>query len=332
MIINQDLTIDCRFCSVISKSNGEDPIGTAVTHEHLLAMEMEFPWSEKRLEENSLIVKANVVIEEKLQSGINIQGQLIAPDREYSQPGYNRIFYFYRPISMFDRFEKHEFIVPNANLDSFGVALLESISQSSDWLADWQKYRQKSSHIRELMICTDGSVDIACGKFGSSIYKQLRSQYAGEQLRVWKTNHFGGHQFAPTLIDLPSGHYWGHLSPEILDNLILHNGSVRELRQFYRGWSGLTQFEQIVEREIWMREGWQWLSYPKAGRVIAIDKVNEDWAEVQINFINTNTNTEEAYHARVEVKGFVMTSSESGREQTLERVKQYNVSHLEKIY
>jgi hypothetical protein len=328
---NQNSLNNCHFCSVISKSNGEDPIGSADTYEHWLAMEMELPWSEKRLEENPIIAKAIALIHEKIKSGINIRGQLIVPDREYSQPGHTRFFYYHRPANLFANFEKHEFIVPNGNVESFAIALLETIPKSPFQLTDWQKYRQNSSHIRELMVCTDGNVDLACGKFGSPIYQQLRSQYAGKQLRVWRINHFGGHEFAPTLLDWPSGHCWGHLSPEILNLLVYRNSSVKDLRLSYRGWSGLTQFEQIVEREIWIREGWQWLDYHKAGQVIAIDEANEDWAEIRIDFANLDRSIKGAYKATVEVKGFVMTAWDSGKEQTLERVKQYSVSHLLKV-
>ena len=38
----------------------------------------------------------------------------------------------------------------------------------------------------------------------------------GSNLRVWQSAHFGGHRFAPTLIDLPIGHLWGHLDEEKL--------------------------------------------------------------------------------------------------------------------
>ncbi|MFQ4143523.1 sucrase ferredoxin [Chlorogloeopsis sp. ULAP02] len=59
-------------------------------------------------------------------------------------------------------------------------------------------------------------------KFGYPISQKLRSQYATgtgsiTSLRVWRCSHFGGHQFAPTLVDLLQKRYYGHLQPEILD-------------------------------------------------------------------------------------------------------------------
>ncbi len=135
-----------------------------------------------------------------------------------------------------------------------------------------------------------GHADVSCGKFGSPIYQQLRSHYANEQLRIWQVSHFGGHQFAPTLLDWPFGHCWGHLSSEVLEVLIKRNDDVLKLRPFYRGWNGINKFEQIAEREIWMQEGWQWLDYLKTGRVVKMDEVDENWAEVRIDFSNQARN------------------------------------------
>jgi len=334
-MIAQDSVNNCRFCCVVSKANGEDPIGSAPTYEHWLALEMELPWTEKRLRENPVLQSASALIEKLIfEHGIKIRGQLLVPDSEYSRPGYTRMLYYRRPAKLFAKFEKHEFIIPDSEVGSFVMALLETLLQSLKKVPDWEQYRQQSSRIRELMVCTDGNVDVACARFGYSIYHKLRSEFAtasNGKLRVWRCSHFGGHQFAPTLIDLPYGHYWGHLQPEILELLVWHNGSVTELYPFYRGWAGLSKFEQIVEREIWMQEGWDWLNHHKSGQVLASDEVNQDWANIRIDFTTTDGSMRSAYEARVEVSGSVMTALNSADELPLEEVKQYGVSRLVKV-
>ena len=101
---------------------------------------------------------------------------------------------------------------------------------------------------------------------------------------MWRTSHIGGHRFAPTLIDFPEGRYWGHLEPDALEKLVLRKGFVSELGRFYRGWAGLSgKFEQIAEREIFVREGWEWTRYLKSGRTLKVDE-NEDRAEVRIEY------------------------------------------------
>lgn len=331
MSTNNNLT-DCRFCSVVSKANGEDPIGSAGTYDHWLIVELALPWSEKLWLENPRVQPIIALIRElSVEHGVKLRAMAIAPDREYSDPNHTRVLYYHRPARLFSQFKKQEFILPEEQIASLARALLKQ----PDDLPRFEQYKQQTRHIRELMVCTHGNVDVACARFGYPIYEKLRKEYAvnsSGRLRVWRCSHFGGHRFAPTLVDLPEGRYWGHLQPEVLNLLVWRNAPVTGLRPFYRGWAGLTQFEQIAEREIWIQEGWAWLDYDKAGQVLAIDKTNEecdaDWAEVRIDFAAPDGSMSGAYEARVEVSGQVTTMGDSGDEQSFEQVKQYRVSRL----
>ncbi|MBN3897490.1 MAG: sucrase ferredoxin [Nostoc sp. NOS(2021)] len=330
---------DCRFCSVVSKTNKEDPIGTAGTCDHWLIMEIPQPWSQDLFQENPTIKPLIGLFQELIvKHGVNLRPMLIAPDREYSYPGFTRVLYYYRPAKLFSKFEKQEFVVPEGEATALVTAILKQLIQQPNDLSKFQQYQQQSNHIRELMVCTHAQVDLACGRFGTPIYRRLRKEYApisNGKLRVWQTTHFGGHQFAPTLVDLPQGCLWGHLEPEVLDLLVNKHGSVSDLRQFYRGWAGLTKFEQIAECEIWMQLGWTWLNYLKAGKVVAIqegeEEENADWAEVRIDYAVTDGSISGVYEARVEVSGEVMSALNSAKQMELKPVKQYHVSHLVKI-
>ncbi|MEH2023703.1 sucrase ferredoxin [Nostoc sp.] len=330
---------DCRFCSLVSKAHKEDPIGTADTCDHWLIMEIPQPWPQELFQEHPKIKPLLGLFQEVFEEHkIKLRPMVIAPDREYSHPGLTRILYYYHPAKLFSQFEKQEFVVPEEKATALVTAILKQLMQQPNDLSEFQQYQQQTSHIRELMVCTHAQVDLACGRFGNPIYRRLRKEYApaaNGKLRVWQTTHFGGHQFAPTLADLPQGCFWGHLKPEALDLLVNRDGSALGLRQFYRGWAGLTKFEQIVEREIWMQLGWTWLDYSKAGQVLAKQEVSqgedEDWAEVQIDFAVPDSSVSGAYKARVEVCGQVMSALNSAKEMQLKAVKQYRVSHLIKV-
>ncbi|MEA5569268.1 sucrase ferredoxin [Anabaena sp. UHCC 0399] len=321
----------CRFCSEISQANGEDPIGSAIAVEQYLIIEAAQPWPvpiwiEPDPMPQGVVDALNFVWE----GGRTIRQLAIAPDPEYSHPDYTRVLYYRQAAQFFAQFEKHEFIVPHALLGSLALALLKHPEE----LPNFDQYRQQTNHIREILVCNHGNVDVACSRFGYPIYQKLRSEYAtvnNSNLRVWRCSHFGGHEFAPTLVDLPQGQYWGHLKPEILDLLVRRNGSVKELYPYYRGWAGLPKFAQIAEREIWMQEGWNWLEYHKAGQVLASDEINQEWADVRIVFTTADRNISSAYQARVEVRGSVMTAWKSGANPTLEEVKQYHVTSLVKL-
>lgn len=336
---HQFLTTDCRFCSLVSKANGEDPIGTAGTCDYWLIMEIPQPWSQNIFEENPTLKSLLGLFQELVfQHGIKLKPILIAPDREYSDVGFTRVFYYYRPAKLFSRFEKQEFIVPENKVVALVTAIFKQLMQQPNNVPEFTQYQQQTSHIRELMICTHTQVDLACGRFGTPIYRKLRKEYApasNGKLRVWQTTHFGGHQFAPTLIDLPQGCLWGHLEPDVLDLLVHRNGSVSGLREYYRGWTGLSEFEQIAERKIWMEFRWSWLNYLKAGKLLAMEEVAEgqkaDWAEVRIDFATTDSSTTGAYEARIEVCDEVMSAFNSAKEMELEVVKLYHVTRLVKV-
>lgn len=330
-IKNEVIDADCRFCSAISKANGEEPIGTAATSDYWLIVELPQPWSEIAwLESPQLKPLVGSIKQLIVKDGVKLKPIAIAPDPEYSQPGYTRILYYYRPGELFAEYEKEEYIVPDAIIGELVKELLKQLQQQPNELNSFEQYRQETSHVREMLVCTHANVDVACGRFGYPIYKKLRSQYAvssNGNLRVWKSSHFGGHRFAPTLVDLPEGRYWGHLEPEMLDLLVLRNSSVSGLRQFYRGWAGLNSLEQIAEREIWMQEGWDWLKYPKTGRVLATEELQ---TRVQLEFTLPDGEKElQIYEAVVEVKGEVMSASRSGGE--LKAVRQYCVTDLVKL-
>jgi len=330
---------NCCFCSLVSKTNGEDPIGTADTCDYWLIIEIPQPWSQNIFEENPTLKSVVGLFQELVfQHGIKLKPILIAPDREYSYPGFTRVLYYYRPAKLFSQFEKQEFVVPESEAAALVTAIFKQLMQQPNDLLEFQQYQQQTSHIRELMVCTHAQVDLACGRFGTPIYRRLRKEYApasNGKLRVWQTTHFGGHQFAPTLTDLPQGCLWGYLEPDVLDLLVQRNGSVFGVRQYYRGWTGLSKFEQIAEREIWMQYGWNWLKYLKAGKVVTMEEVAEgkepDWAEVQIDFVDPDSSTKSAYKAKIEACGEVMTALNSAKEIELEAVKQYRVSHLAKV-
>ncbi|NJO52490.1 MAG: sucrase ferredoxin [Leptolyngbyaceae cyanobacterium RM2_2_4] len=353
---------DCRFCSQISKANGEDPIGTAMTCDHWLVMEIAPPWSHNLFKADPRIKPLVTLLKTLvIQKGVKLMIMLIAPDAEYSRPGLSRVMYYYRPAQLFSQFEKQEFVVPETEVTALATALLKQLLQQPSDLSRFQPYQQQTD-TRDLMVCTHAQVDLACGRFGTPLYRRLRKEYApasNGQLRVWQTSHIDGHQFAPTLVDLPEGRFWGHLEPEALKSLVWRTGTVSNLRQFYRGWAGLGKFEQMVEREIWMQEGWNWLSYAKSGQILAKDQkgiklflyrlllripsklvqfvVKElyqkeiKWAKVQIDFMSGDRHIVGTYEARVEAYKQITTAWDSSQPMKLKSVKQYQVNCITKV-
>lgn len=331
-ILTED-SADCRqFCSIVSKNNEEDPIGTAGFYDCWLIVELPQPWIEEFwLETPALQPMLPVVQKLILGQGLKFRPLAIAPNREYSEPGLTRVFYYTRPSLLFARFEKQEYLLPIEQISHLAIALLTN----SPNLSEFEQYRQNTDHLREILVCTHGNVDVACARFGNPLYEQLRRQSAVEgNFRVWRCSHFGGHRFAPTLIDLPDGRYWGHLEPDFLPLILNRNGDLDSLRRFYRGWAGLSPLAQIVEREIWLQVGWDWLNYLKCGEILSRDATEQEryatWGEVKIDFIHPETKQSGSYTARVERTHEVSTLGNSGDSQQVQ-LNQYRVLDVKTV-
>ncbi|AFY40269.1 Sucraseferredoxin family protein [[Leptolyngbya] sp. PCC 7376] len=362
---------DCKFCSVVSKVADEDPIGTASTVDHWLIIELPQPWTAQVFTEDPKIAPLLKLIRTLiLKQGIKLRPVLISPDKTYSSPDEVRVIYYRRPKILFANFEKYEYILPESESSSLTQEILRKIGGKSHNLNQYQQYLQSTDHIREILICTHGNVDAACSRFGYPLYKKIRSEYAIQthlstkktpELRVWRCSHFGGHRFAPTLIELPSGQYWGHLTNDKIDQILARQGDVTKVKNNYRGWSGLNKFEQIVERELWQKYGWDWLTYERSGktlrkggltgmqrliypiaRFIPLKPVQllldqwtnkATWAEVEIKFSTPTQTDNSTYRARVEQKSSVMTASQSpkaGQKIELKFLPQYSTYQLDK--
>jgi hypothetical protein len=325
-----DIIKECRLCSEVSQANGEDPIGAAGNYDHFLFVEMPEPWSKNFVYEHpQLGVIHKMAKALRQEKGINARVMAIAPDYD-STLNQTRILHYQRPDERFAQFEKQEFLIPQEEMVPLATALLKQ----PDEVSQFDPYRQQTSHLRDMMLCTHGSYDLACGRFGYPIYRKLRKDYTDFPLRIWRCSHLGPHNLAPLLIDLPEGRYWGRLEPEILDLLIRRNGLVDQLCPFYVGWAGLGWAEQIAEREIWIREGWDWCKYLKSGQVLTVDSSDEDypnWINVRIDFSLPEGKQSGAYEAHIEASGTVKTMWTSGRNQPLWEVKQYRIKRLTRV-
>jgi hypothetical protein len=317
-----------RLCSVVSKAAREDPAGCGKPFVGYLGIEVAPSWKHDVTESPRFPEGLREAVKRAQDAGVIGKFTALFPDPVYSREGYARALYLHKPPGPFVIYDKSEYAVPEGEI----VPLVEALAEGQDGLSRFERYEEDTSRVRDILVCTHGSHDACCGKFGYPVYETLRYGYAGaskRQLRVWRTSHIGGHRFAPTLIDFPEGRYWGHLEPEALEKLVLRKGPVSELGRFYRGLAGLSgKFEQIAEREIFMREGWEWTRYLKSGKTLEADET-EDRAEVRIEYATPSGNTG-AYEATVEANGTVMTLSNSGSE-PLQEVKQYRVSRLERV-
>ncbi|MEL6453131.1 MAG: sucrase ferredoxin [Cyanobacteria bacterium J06623_5] len=355
---NIDIDSYCRYCSEVSRANGEDPIGTAITAQQWLFIEVPQPWAKNPwLDQGKDLLSLFQRIEKQIRLWKNLRILAIAPDKAASTKDKRHLFFYQQPQQPAAAYRQRHYHIPVAQLCQLVQALIFQPQQ----LSQFDSYRLPPS--RALFVCTHTRYDLACGRFGTPLYRLLRSQYAkdhsstgvsngdGRGLSVWQTTHFGGHNFAPTLIDFPVGHFWGHLDPNILDNLIYRRGEVSQLMPYYRGWAGFNRWAQIAERSLWMKWGWAWLSVTKSARIVRRDpgswrdrllrallalvptiraqvlrkKLLQrlKWAEVEICWRKNSGIPAGSARLRVEASHEVTSQLKSGENQELVAVQQY---------
>jgi hypothetical protein len=313
-----------RLCSVVSRENGDDPIGSATSYDTYLAIEIPPPWKGDIAQ--SVYYPSGLwdALVRAFEAGAIDRTTGIMPDPDYSVEGHTRVLMLRRPEGPFSRFYKSEYLLPNDDLVGFVQALTAGESER------FEAYLQPTRDVRDVLVCTHGANDACCGKFGYPVYERLRG-IAGDSrdLRVWRTSHIGGHRFAATLMDLPEGRCWGHLDAESAERVLRRDVPAVELASKYRGWAGLgSQLEQVAERAILSSEGWGWTGYPKSSRLL--DAGESERSELRIEYYGPDGSVLGAYEATVGAAGSVMTLLKSGAE-PLQEATQYRVARLEKL-
>jgi hypothetical protein len=329
------MTSEPQLCNLLARARGLDPIGYAGTLDAFLAFEVPLPWPRGVFESRR---KLPAAAHEALAwftgaAPYRLRPLIIAPDPLYSVPGHRRVLWLSRPERPFAEYDRVEYLVPQASLGELVAALVMKQGEAPEF----DRWRTEGA-ARDLLVCTHGAQDTACGLFGVPIYRRLRGMVEsgtaeggpaeGGDTRVWRVSHFGGHVFAPTLLDLPSGRMWAYLDDDDLPALLERAGKSYDLRGHYRGWAGLEgPFLQALERELLVREGWGWLDVPKSATVLEQDSSPEPhWARLRIDAWHGARPT--TYLGSVEISTTVPIRPRSDSDET-KPYAQYRVTNLE---
>ncbi|MEM8857270.1 MAG: sucrase ferredoxin [Chloroflexota bacterium] len=322
------------YCNVMAMQQGIDPAGNAGSFEDAVITEVPLPWKADMFSDESVLTKESLKLREIWFEEYQRTGKfphrplLIAPDDDYSVPGMRRMMFFDRPTGPFATYQKFEYLVPE---DQVG-ALSWTFFQDKPALSKFEEFKvPNGDQIRDIMVCTHGTVDVACARFGIPVFKKLKKKYGSDRLRIWRVSHFGGHLFAPTLIDMPTGHYWAYVEEEQAAQIIERDGDPADVRGHFRGWAALPNgFPQAAEREMWQQEGWDWFDYSKSCTITAQDEAQErpKWAEVEITF-KDKSGKNGLYAARVERAVPIDTIGKTNGDK-LHPYPQYSVTSLEK--
>ena len=324
-----------EYCNVAAQALGLDPVGHAREFDDAVVIETPLPWRRSMYEKAGALPQEVIDLMalwlERYQAGqpYNHCPLMVAPDPAYSQPGYRRVIFFSRRPGPITHFDRAEYLVPEDEAGPLVWALYETQEELDRFAPYLVPAAPDGRQVRDLMICTHGSVDVVCGKFGYPLYRYLRDEYANDSLRVWRVSHFGGHVFAPTLLEMPTGHYWAYVGEAQAEQIALRCGDVADLRGHYRGWAGVADgFVQAAEWAAWQREGWAWFDYAKQGEVLVQDPTGEEprWAKVQITYTRPDGTTG-VFAAHVEITHMIETKPSTDQDRRY-AYPQYTVTEL----
>lgn len=158
----------------------------------------------------------------------------------------------------FGGFEGRQVTAPLDELVASGLHLLEGGGSVATAGRPWPT---------DVLICGHGRRDRCCGTLGTGLALQLAASHAGgNNVRLWRTSHTGGHRFAPTMIVLPEATVWAYADPDLVDRVLQRSGPLDDLLTRYRGCSGLSSPPvQALERSVLAEVGWSLLSSVRHG-------------------------------------------------------------------
>jgi hypothetical protein len=248
------------FCAEASGEAGEDLIGSAPPCQTYILVECPLPWASNAFESKLIPQNLRDLVNDAKTMARSPRFLLVTRPFKVDRP--HLLIYEQQP-GYSNGYCRWEGTVADLNQVAPIVQsyLTGQLNLSASCKGD----------IRDLLVCVHGSHDKCCAKFGLPFYREAIAtleQLGHSNVRLWQTSHFGGHRFAPTLIDLPEGRYYGRLNQAALRSILTRSGDVQDITSVYRGWSLLPQWLQSLERELIEYHGWQWFDYKVCHRLI----------------------------------------------------------------
>ncbi len=178
------------LCSSWARDQKLDPIGTAGCYRGYLLLEWPLPWPRDLSEDPALEPVVSLVRRE----GLRLQGLVPA-----SGGGSRRIIAYRWPDGGGARFERTELVVGPGDVIAAALAILDE--------------QPCSEETTDVLVCTHGRRDRCCGSLGTALAQELLADHRqlGDDVRLWRTSHTGGHRFRGNGVGLAAGHRVGVL-------------------------------------------------------------------------------------------------------------------------
>ena len=266
------------FCADYSRKIGEDIIWSDANHSIYILIECPTPWAPNAFDSISIPQKLKNLVYEMKRHQLSIQFLLIESDilRKKQET----------KVLIFDK--EKEGLLKGYRKQEFNVETIEKVADvvSQYLVCEVPDCKSDKSKTRDILVCTHGSHDQCCARYGNPFYQQALatvSDLSLSNVRIWKASHFGGHRFAPTIIDFSEGRYYGVLDQESFKSILTRTGDIKCLNRVYGGWGILSNQLQAMERELIFQYGWDWFNYKVGGRILE-QYIEKNVSQAELSF------------------------------------------------
>lgn len=251
------------FCADASRQAGEDMIGSGSIFQTYVLVECPTPWEYEAFDSKQIPQNLKSLVKEIEQTKQPIRFLLITNNKPKNTAETTVLIYDKSQQEFTRGYRKTE----------FNVGSIEQVAGVVKNYLAGESFEGEivTEETRDILVCTHGSHDQCCARYGNGFYLQAFATIAElglDNVRMWKSSHFGGHRFAPTAIDLPDGRYYGVLNRDSFKSILTRTGDINCLNKVYRGWGILPTAIQVLEKELILRYGWDWFNYKVAGKII----------------------------------------------------------------
>ena len=222
-----------KYCSIMTRQTGEPLAGTAPFAKHFVFI----TWPKKYWRYDALDSKGGFPegLKEWMKSQSEITGKVsirLVSHKELNNESVNIYIY---PEKIY-----YSNILPE---EISGVLMSHFLNECNS------KNIAKNIEKDHILVCTHGRHDKCCAKFGQELANNLRNHLKDQQnnIEVFDSSHLGGHRFAPTMIDFPSGSAYGHLKTEEITDYFETRKLGMVYAQAYRGSVFLPDLVQVAE-------------------------------------------------------------------------------------
>lgn len=250
------------FCSDYSRQIGEDVIGSATNYQTYVLVECPPPWVSEAFNSKWVPENLRFLVEEVKRAKLPISFLLIANDSSH-KINHTTLLIYQKQEGLSNGYRQQEFKLEN-------IEQVATVVRKCLWGTS-PDYEVETSTTRNILVCTHGSHDKCCARYGNPFYFHAMDTISNlhlDNVRIWKSSHFGGHRFAPTAIDFPEGRYYGALEQDAFSSILTRTGDIQCLNKVYRGWGILPTALQILERELMLSYGWDWFNYKVSGKIL----------------------------------------------------------------